>query len=182
MKRKGKVQGLAEEFVKQCGFNYLVVSRMTEVGTRMATYYPNENKIIIDPRKIYQSHKRFKLSLMDFVHILIARELGRSMDGLLEERNNKIDKAFQLIEKGFYFEQIKSYLVDLKSEEEEFASMKGREFINKEILDQYDNKCQRYHLSETSRIGVKAKLEDLSSRLKGNSIENNINEILKGDI
>ncbi|MEH7345555.1 hypothetical protein V7122_17000 [Bacillus sp. JJ1532] len=155
---------------------------MTKVGNRMAYYYPNENMIIIDPRRIYWAHKRFNLSLMDFVHILIARELGRSMDGLLEERNNKIDKAFQLIEKGFYSGQIKSYLANLKSEEEKFASMRGRDFINKELLEQYDYICQRYHLSETSRIKDKAELDNLLSQLKGNSIENNINEILKGDI
>lgn len=89
--------------------NYLVVSKMTKVGTRMAIYYPNENKIIIDPRKIYQSHKRFNLSLIDYVHILIARELGRSMDRLLEERNHKIDKAFQLIKKGFGSDQLVAY-------------------------------------------------------------------------
>lgn len=75
----------------------------------MAIYYPNENKIIIDPRKIYQSHKRFNLSLIDYVHILIARELGRSMDRLFEERNNKIDKAFQLIKKGFGSDQLVAY-------------------------------------------------------------------------
>lgn len=104
------------------------------------------------------------------------------MDRLLEERNHKIDKAFQLIKKGFGSDQLVAYLVDLKSEEETIVSNKGREFIDKELLERYDDISKRYHLLETWRIEVKAKLERLSSLFNGNSIENNINELLDGGI
>lgn len=177
MEKKGVVIEVAQEFVYKSGFKYPVLSNLDKEFKRMAAYDMNKYSIIVKPARIYQAHRRFNLNLKDYVNILIARELGRAIDTGLVQRREQIDKTFQVINKGFYSEQVKQYLINLVEEEELEANKNGRKFINKDLEKQYDFIGERYVFLETESVQSKALIANLRSKLN-NSIEESIAEIL----
>ncbi|MGE8079225.1 hypothetical protein [Peribacillus loiseleuriae] len=152
MTSPNKILAIANKFVDKCGIG-LPVHNVDNRQERIAMLDKKNNRILVYSTNVYAAYENCKLSIEDYIQIIISRELGRYLDPDYEYRSEKINRGYEFVIKGIESDTIKEYMESLKKEEETVAGEIGRQFIREDLYESYDSINERYVILAKEKTG-----------------------------
>jgi|GEM_PF-4050721 len=138
------ILNLVRNFISRCGFVIPVELMPDDKGT--ANYDPEHNVIQVDPNKIINEAKAEKLTIKDYIEIVISHELGHSLDEKLNERAQLRSDTYLKIQYQGYSDELADIIINSTYEAEATAYEKGKKFVPLRLMKHY-NQMKKRHLS-----------------------------------